>query len=300
MKPYIHPTASQIIKELEPISASGIGSYQIFQDFLDITHASLERLPMHVRAALSNQPLTDTPETAQLFVRMKEKYKERHWQRIEQAFRVLLEGSAEEYQDMLGQVFEAFGSPNSKAGQFFTPWPVSQMCAQMLMSNIEQEVHERIKQACADNIFAQSLLFASQVLDGSVAEEFFFDRFLPVVLPDVRPILVCDPACGSGGMLLAAASICPRWVLDYNLVRFHGMDIDQRCVRMAQINMMLYGLNGYSIKCALAMTPGEMAVVPEPWREKYQEAQQADLVGDIVKVDAIRQEVQDWKQSSLF
>lgn len=300
MTPLLNPATSKIIKELEPISASGIGSYQIFQDFIDITCATLERMPAHVRAALSKEPFTDTSETADLFKRMREKYKDKHWERMERAFCLLLE-TCDDYQDTLGQVFEAFGSPNSKAGQFFTPWEVSQLMARMIMGDIERQVYDRIKDAIEGNILAESMLFASQIIENSDdAAEFFYDRLLPIVLPDVKPVTICDPACGSAGMLLAAASCCPRWVLDYNLVRFYGMDIDQRCVTMARINMMLYGLNGFGIKCALALTPGEMESVPQPWREKYQEAQAADQAGDITRVDAIRQEVGNWKQSSLF
>lgn len=294
------PIANQIIKQLEPISASGIGSYQIFQDFIDITHASLERLPSHVRAARNKEPLTDIPETAELFTRLQEKYKPQHWKRIEAAFGILLT-SCDEYQDVLGQVFEVFGSPNSKAGQFFTPWTVSELMAKMIMGDIEQQVHERIKAACEDNLLAQAMLFASMAIDDQeTAQDYFYERFLPMILPYVEPIRVCDPACGSGGMLLAAASCCPRWLLDYNLVRFWGMDIDQRCVKMAQINMMLYGLNGYSVKCALALTPGELDVTPEPWREMYQKAQFADKAGNVETVEAIAKEVGSWKQSKLF
>ena len=46
-------------------------------------------------------------------------------------------------------------------------------------------------------------------------------------------------------MLLAAASTLPEWAVKLGLVRFTGQDIDQTCVRMASINCMLYGLNGY-------------------------------------------------------
>ena len=43
---------------------------------------------------------------------------------------------------------------------------------------------------------------------------------------------VCDCACGSGRMLMAAAEIQPNW-------HFVGQDVDSRCVKMASINMAL-------------------------------------------------------------
>ncbi|MEE9356468.1 MAG: N-6 DNA methylase [Methylococcaceae bacterium] len=47
---------------------------------------------------------------------------------------------------------------------------------------------------------------------------------------------VCDPCCGSGRMLLSAAKECPEAI-------FYGTDIDNRCAKMAVINMFLFDLN---------------------------------------------------------
>ncbi len=51
---------------------------------------------------------------------------------------------------------------------------------------------------------------------------------------------VCDPACGSGRMLLAAAKV------DRNR-RFVGVDIDHRCVRICALNLALWNLYGQVI-----------------------------------------------------
>lgn len=51
---------------------------------------------------------------------------------------------------------------------------------------------------------------------------------------------VCDPACGSGRMLLAVAEKQPHWL-------FVGQDVDLRCVRMCAINLALRNLYGYVI-----------------------------------------------------
>jgi type I restriction-modification system DNA methylase subunit len=65
-----------------------------------------------------------------------------------------------------------------------------------------------------------------------------------------EPVTICDPCCGSGVMLLAAASCCPSWAIQCGRVQFYGQDIDNNCVKMARINMMLYGLNGYGVRLA--------------------------------------------------
>lgn len=50
----------------------------------------------------------------------------------------------------------------------------------------------------------------------------------------------CDPACGSGLMLLAVAEIHPHW-------EFHGQDVDLRCVRLTALNLAFRNLYGYVI-----------------------------------------------------
>jgi hypothetical protein len=57
---------------------------------------------------------------------------------------------------------------------------------------------------------------------------------------DSQPKTVCDPCCGSGRMLMAAAEKQPRWT-------FVGQDIDLRCVRMTAINLALWNRRGYVI-----------------------------------------------------
>ncbi len=51
---------------------------------------------------------------------------------------------------------------------------------------------------------------------------------------------VCDPACGSGRMLLAVAETQPHWL-------FVGQDVDLRCVRLTAINLALRNLYGYVV-----------------------------------------------------
>lgn len=51
---------------------------------------------------------------------------------------------------------------------------------------------------------------------------------------------VCDPAAGSGRMLLAVAEIHPHW-------EFVAQDLDIRCTRVSAINLAMRGLYGYAI-----------------------------------------------------
>lgn len=269
-------SAAQIIKRLEYVTASGNNPSNIFGDWLAMTEAALEALPRHVEAAKTGQPLIDTPETAALFQRLHSRYTAPYWDHFAGAFTALAE-SADEWQDTIGDVYMQWGMPNKWAGQFFTPWNIAKCMAQITMTDTLPQLHSRIKTAIGQSVEAQALLLAGLCIqDPAEAEQWFYNRVLPAAAPLVDPLTVCDPCCGSGVMLLAAASECPRWALDWGLVRFYGMDIDQTCVSMARVNCMLYGLNGYHLKCALALNQAELLAIPEPYQSAYTEAQAAE------------------------
>ena len=113
-----------------------------------------------------------------------------------------------------------FGHPVKHGGQFFTPWPIARIMAEVTLRDIDTLLESK-----------------------------------------AGPIEIYDPCCGSGVMLLAAASCCPRWAIECGKVKFYGNDIDENCVKMARANMMLYGLNGYGIRLAANLAAhGEITV----------------------------------------
>ncbi len=247
---------TQIIRILEKITAAGVGESQIFDDFLDITHDSLELLPGHVISLRKNGRIANDPsEMSKRWEGLRNRYKNNkyYFDLFAQAFAVLIQSAEDDWNDTVGEVYMEFGHPSKWGGQFFTPFPLAKMMAAMTTSDIPQLVHERIKTACAGDPIAESILMTGMLLKGEESEIWFFEKLIPVIAHKVDPVTVHDAACGSGVMFLAAASEIPRWMLDWGFVRFYGQDIDQTCVQMARINMMLYGLNGYSMKCAVAL-----------------------------------------------
>ena len=119
------------------------------------------------------------------------------------------------------------------------------------------------------------------------ARTYFLSRILPLIAADFDPITICDPCCGSGVMLLAGARQFPAWAAQAGLVQLYGMDIDQTCVTMAQVNMMLYGLNGAGLHSALTATSRQLARLPEPFEQAYTLAQEANANGDADLVEEI-------------
>jgi hypothetical protein len=214
----------------------------------------------------------DTPETKQLFERLRARYEcqsERGsavWSHFSQALAILLEsaepglwgaGSYGNFDvgymgpDVLGHVYTLYANAGQAKWnkQIFTPWNVALMLGRLLIPEGERQVHDRLKQACQhpDNILAQATLLAGLAIDDPVeAREWFFKRVVPAAVPYYKPIKVGDPAgCGSGVLLLAAATCFPEWAVRLGYVVFQGVDNDPQCVRLAKINCMLYNLNGY-------------------------------------------------------
>jgi len=62
-------------------------------------------------------------------------------------------------------------------------------------------------------------------------------------LPKNKICTVCDPCCGSGGLLIASAMVMKKRGINYqkNVLLF-GTDIDARCARMTFIQLCLLGV----------------------------------------------------------
>jgi len=256
--------AKEIINILGRILSSGHRPSEIFDDWIEQVQASLKRLPHLAQASAEGKSLPpDPPDIQKMFERMHSKYTPVCHETFSKALAQLVIAAEASWEDILGDVYMQWGAPSNGLGQFFTPWSVASMMAHMTMGDIEQQIHERIKAAATKTIVGQALLMSSLIIDTPAdAQEFFFTRLLPAVLQDVEPITICDPTVGSGVMLLAAAECVPTWALQLGLVQFFGMDIDQTCVTMAKINVMLHGLNGYGLECADALTNPLLLAMP--------------------------------------
>lgn len=264
-----------IIKHLKKCLDGSAHQSQIFDDWLDVVHTSLIALPGHLRQiALDRQMSADTPEAQQLWERLRIRYdRPRYWEAFSAAFATLLDSAEAGWQDTIGDVYMEWGIPNKYTGQFFTPWSIARMMAEMQMGDVTDQIQTRLLEAARNDPLSQAALVAGLLCtDPQEAARWFADRVLPATAPLAQPIIVNDPACGSGVMLLAAASLCPRWALDWGLVQFYGTDIDATCVKMAQVNMMLHGLNGYSLRCTLELAGAELSALPQPVAAATEEA----------------------------
>ena len=106
--------------------------------------------------------------------------------------------------DYLGEIYMQSDTSNSKAGQFFTPYSVSKLNAEML-------------------------------LDEKMVRDY---------MENDRILTIGEPACGSGGMILASADVLfNRYGFNTarNLLVECG-DLDKRCVHMTYLQLSLAGI----------------------------------------------------------
>lgn len=108
------------------------------------------------------------------------------------------------FSDYLGELFMQSETMNKYTGQFFTPYQVSKLCAKM-------SIHPEV---VAEHMEADSI------------------------------ITLNEPACGAGGMVIAAADVLYN---DYHFniasnLLVECSDIDSRCVHMSYLQLGLAGI----------------------------------------------------------
>ena len=108
------------------------------------------------------------------------------------------------FDDYLGKLYMKSETSNSKAGQFFTPYSVSKMCAEMTLD--KAKINECIEQ----------------------------DKILTLN----------EPTCGAGGMILGAVDVLyNKYNFNYARNLFVVCsDVDARCVAMTYLQLSLAGV----------------------------------------------------------
>lgn len=153
-------------------------------------------------------------------------------------------------QDYLGQVFHALELHNTARGQFFTPYPLCQMMARMLIGT-PNELNRTINR---------------------------------------RGFMVAqEPAVGAGAMIIALAEAMKAAGYNYQqCLHVTAVDIDRRAVHMAYIQFSLMHIPAVVIEGdSLAMKFREewstLAHVMGGWRWKLQRVERSDELGAAIE-----------------
>ena len=188
---------------------AGFGRGQAFDDFLHVTVCSLATGLMEEEYLATVRKGYDRGDQGKRGIDF-----------FGQAFGLLVVLMEETRNDILGDLFQG-GITFGEAGQFFTPPDLTELMAALTVV----DGGEPAEQPPGQPLPAEQLPAEPVLADEPPADP-----------PSEK--LVCDPCCGSGRMLLAAAKHQRGAVLV-------GQDVDLRCVRMTTINLAFRGLYGF-------------------------------------------------------
>ncbi|MBD1228748.1 N-6 DNA methylase [Xenorhabdus griffiniae] len=105
--------------------------YQVFQDFCNCAMAAV-----HNKYCYSE-------ELEQYYLKTIKKYEREDVDRIVQLFSHVVLGLAQEPCDFLGSVFMQLGLGDKDLNQFFTPWSVASMMAEMQLQDVSARLQEK-------------------------------------------------------------------------------------------------------------------------------------------------------------
>jgi hypothetical protein len=226
--------------------------------------------------------------------------------------------------DIVGAVYMDMLSGRSNkwnyAAQYFTPYSVALMMARMVNHDrgaAEAEFKRQVLEAVKCDPILEAMTIAAGLFgmagDAAEGEEAFDARgqslawwaehAWPLIKPKLQPITICEPAVGSGIMLLAAASCYPLWLSQIGFVQYFGQDIDELCVDMCRLNLKLYGITPMRITRATVDALEEwLPKVNSKLAERYTEVLTAEASGDTSARGALVEEInaQRVEQISLF
>ncbi len=262
-----------IVNELQHCTAIGIRPFEVYSDFLELALHTLEAVPRHFESVLAHkQYADDTPEAAAAFARVRQKYSRRgrdYTPHFAAAMATLLQSDlySGDNPDHVGIAYELLELQNPHSGQYFTPWDVCSMMVQVTDGEPAAFLLSRLAKCSMGEAFDP---FLAVIVKAQIAA-FGLSPAGPALLRSVatalengfQPITVSDPAIGSGRMLLAHACLVPPWAHQLGLVQYCGQDIDLDCVRMARINMMLYGLNGWGLRLMTGLSAEARAALQD-------------------------------------
>lgn len=259
----------RIVKLLLTLSDYGYQPHQVFRDWVSFGESRIRMIPLDLRSiAATGTILTrieDLPEELREQERRLRIVYDRHLEKttgiFHQALDILLEAADMVVFDWVGAVFERM-ELSGRSGQFFTPWPLA-----MAMAEVQHLMEDVTKALLAALNHPQNLYGSVALLMWRVAEDlpeparqvYFLKHVVPAAQPFIEPIRLCDPACGSGRLLLAAAAHVPHWANLAGIVTYTGMDNDGLCVTMAQFMAGVYGLNSIGAETTVAFDEARQA-----------------------------------------
>lgn len=169
---------------------------RVFRDWIDIVFASLQRDDDNHNEMADRYENDFGEDTMQVAF---EDYAE--------AFASLIAIMEETDADVLGCLYQEYGSPSSENGQHFTPPHAAELLGRLMIPSSEE-------------------------IENTTPED---------------PAMIHDPACGSGSLLVGAGKQLEESTESPYAAVFVGQDIDIKCSKMTAINFTIRGFPGFAI-----------------------------------------------------
>lgn len=182
--PYDTPDAKAFVKVFQQLTYR-YNAWKVWCDFITMTACALS-IPFGCGSSDSFE------ERSQLMLSTANQYKEKELQQLDELSRILVDAlDRNSHQDFLGRLYMSLDFGSSWRGQFFTPWNVAMMMAQMMPAKEADMLTDKgyisVSDPCCgagclliamamaygdrykDRNYQQDILFAGQDVDRVVA-----------------------------------------------------------------------------------------------------------------------------------
>lgn len=191
----------EIIKVINSMAGKYSG-YEIFTDWIRCLALTIENCT-HV---IHNKVWQ---EREQLYIDTMRKYEPEDYEKFGLLTARLIEALEDGPDDILGKVYMEAGMGSKIAGQFFTPFHLSEMCAQAAL--------------------------------GGMMEKY--------KAGEMRRIRINEPSCGGGAMIIAAAKVLRDNGINYQqAMDVVAQDLDWKGVYMCYVQLSLLGISAICVQ----------------------------------------------------
>jgi hypothetical protein len=264
-----NPYVIQIVEHIRRVCAiAHLPPFVVLEDWIGMLEAALRLYADNARTyAMTGQFIDDPPEVKEIYRRARERYLKatesypaayREMQvAFSQTFALLIAAAGPELgwyatqaalsPDVIGQVYLACLALGKDWWPYFPPWPAALEVARTAIPNGEELACRVLIEAHFTYQQARPATFI-QPEPGERFEQWFSE-----VLPYCEPHIIGPALIDSGVMMLAAAAQFPPWAVKDGLIMFYPQSGNPQLDRLAHINAMLHGLNGYELELARAI-----------------------------------------------
>ena len=191
----------EIIKIINSMSGKYSG-YEIFTDWIRCLALAIENGTHLIRNK-------DWLDREQLYLDTMRRYGPQEHERFGELSARLMEALEDGPDDVLGKVYMEAGMGSKIAGQFFTPFHLSEMCAQAAL--------------------------------GGMMEKY--------KAGEMRRIRINEPSCGGGAMIIAAAKVLRDNGINYQqAMDVVAQDLDWKGVYMCYVQLSLLGISAICVQ----------------------------------------------------